>query len=723
MIMDNINTFQHHPTVEDISEVLCARTERDARPFFRILTLYYMGIAASCMRAKVDSPVYGEIPVNNYVIALATSGFGKGKSTGFMENEIMCDFRNSFRDYLLPTEIEGRVNELASKFAALKGTDEDKEKASLEKEVITLGEFPFVFDGGSESAIKQVRQLLLMAGCGALNLQIDEIGLNLEKIGTQESMATYLELYDLGMIKNKLLKNTSDNKRTKEIEGKTPANMLLFGTPTKLLDSGPLEKRFTSMLETGYARRSLFAWTDVSITDVDERTVDEIYDQATNPVNQQATNKWRNHFAHLADPMKLNWTISSPEATDKLLIAYKIDCMARARHLSEFDEIRRAELEHRYFRVIKVAGTYAFVDESMVLTEDHVKAAIKLVEESGEGFQSLLNREPPHAKLARYIAGVEAEQTHAELFNALPFYKAATKAERQDLLTMATSWGYRQHIILKKQYVDGIELISGETLKETSLDAVSLSYSTDYAYHYDGGELAFADLPELTQEPNLHWSNHSYTDGHRCEEKIVEGFNLLVFDIDGESPMNVVHDLMDDHVFMTHTTKRHTPDVNRFRLILPMNYQLKLDHDDYREFIRNIMDWLPFKVDESAIDRCRKWQTFSQGSYHINLEGKLFDILPFVPKTTRNEQRVQETKELGSLDNLERWFAQRIAEGNRNNQMIKFALALVDSGMPYIDVEQKVLEFNAKLSNGLAVDELQRTVLVSASKHADKLGL
>lgn len=721
--MVDYSTYAHHPTVEEISDVLCARTERKAKPFFRILVLYYLGIAASSMRAKVDSPVYGEIPVNNYVIALATSGFGKGKSTGFMENEIMCDFRNNFRDYLLPTEIENRTFALASHFAALKGTDEAKEKAALDRDAASLGEYPFVFDGGSESAIKQVRQLLLLAGCGSLNLQIDEIGLNLEKIGTTEAMATYLELYDLGMIKNKLLKNTSDNKRTKEIEGRTPANMLLFGTPTKLLDSGYIEKKFTSMLETGYARRSLFAWTDVLTTDEDTRSVDEIYTQATNPVNTTSTNKWRQHFAALADPMKLNWSIYSPEETDKMLIAYKLDCLARAKDLSEFDEIRRAEMEHRYFRVMKVAGTYAFIDESVVLTVDHIKAAIRLVEESGQGFQSLLNREPPHAKLARYIAGVGTELTHAELFNALPFYKSATKAERSDLVTMATSWGYRQHIIIKKQYVDGIELMSGETLKETSLSEISLSYSDDYAYNYEHGELAFENLPELTQANNLHWSNHAFTDNHRCEEKTIPGFNLLALDVDGGTPLSVVHDLMADHVFMTHTTKRHTPENHRFRLLLPMNYQLKLDHDDYREFMRNVMEWLPFKVDESTVDRCRKWQSFDKGTYHMNLEGRLFDILPFVPKTTRNEQRVAEIKELGSLDNLERWFAQRIAEGNRNNQMLKFALALVDSGMPYQEAETKILQFNQKLNNALTADELQRTILVTTAKHAQALGL
>ena len=213
--MDDFTDFPHHPALEELSEFLCVRTEREAPAFFRILAVYYLGIMASCMRAKVVSPVYGEIPVNNYVVALATSGFGKGKSTGAMENEILCDFRNTFRDFVLPNEAEKNMNKLASRFAALRGTSEPTEYDKLNKEFESCGEYPFVFDGGSESAIKQVRQKLLMASCGSLNLQIDEIGINLEKVGTVEAMGAYLELYDLGMIKAKLLKNTADNKRTR----------------------------------------------------------------------------------------------------------------------------------------------------------------------------------------------------------------------------------------------------------------------------------------------------------------------------------------------------------------------------------------------------------------------------------------------------------------------------------------------------------------------------
>ena len=66
-------------------------------------------------------------------------------------------------------------------------------------------------------------------------------------------------------------------------------------------------------------------------------------------------------------------------------------------------------------------------------------------------------------------------------------------------------------------------------------------------------------------------------------------------------------------------------------------------------------------------------------------------MLDFIPKTSRNELHKQKNQPLGSLDNLERWFAGRIATGNRNNQMIKYALCLVDAGWSLVDVSTRCM--------------------------------
>ena len=173
-----------------------------------------------------------------------------------------------------------------------------------------------------------------------------------------------------------------------------------------------------------------------------------------------------------------------------------------------------------------------------------------------------------------------------------------------------------------------------------------------------------------------------------------------------------------DYAYMTYTTKRHTPDVHRFRLIMPINFELKLDMDEYREFITSFMNWLPFDSDPGAKQINRKWLSHAGGAYHYNLgEGiKIIDALPFVPKTSANENHQTEFAKVANMDNLERWFAQRMTSGDRNNQMIKFALALVDNGMSYADIEAKVSDFNSKLTDGLDPSELRKTVFVTVAK-------
>src|SRR5690606_26758028 len=125
---------------------------------------------------------------------------------------------------------------LAVKRAGRRGTDPDEELVRVEKEFNSLGAMVFNFDSGTGPAVKQLRHKLLMASAGSMNLIIDEIGSNL--LANQEVLTTFLELFDQGLVKQKLTKNTADNVRNEEIVGKTPTNMMLIGTPSRLLDGG-----------------------------------------------------------------------------------------------------------------------------------------------------------------------------------------------------------------------------------------------------------------------------------------------------------------------------------------------------------------------------------------------------------------------------------------------------------------------------------------------------
>ena len=595
-----------------------------------------------------------------------SSGYGKGYSVNTLETDFLGGFKKRFCDNTLPTVADQNLWKIANVKAAREQMDPQEAYDKTLAEYKRKGAYPFTFDSGTAPAVKQLRNKLLMADAGSINLQIDEIGLNM--LANTEVLTLFLELYDQGMVKQKLTKNTSDNERDEDIDGKTPTNMLLFGTPTKLLDGGQTEDDFYSFLETGYARRCLFGWGQQSKKSFHELTPAEIYNKLINPVNSATVTKWAAHFASLADPSKFNWKMLVDDAVAIQLLAYKIQCEEIAEKLPDHEEIRKAELTHRYFKALKLAGIYAFIDESSEVELDHLMQAIKLVEESGESFKLLLNREKAYVKLAKFISSCGTEVTHADLHEALPFYKQSNTS-RNELMTLATAWGYKQHILIKKTFVDGIEFFKGETLEKTNLDELIISYSNHWAYNYMADPVPFDKFHLLASQPDMHWANHHFKNEHRAEENVLPGFNCIVLDVDKGTPLATAMDLMKDYKFFVHTTKRHTPEANRFRMILPINYKLELDADEYREFMQCLMNWLPFEIDEQANQRSRKWQTCDKGQYKYNHDGEILDALRFIPKTAKNEQYQSEFKQIENLSNLERWFAQRIAIGNRNNNM------------------------------------------------------
>ncbi|QYW01917.1 DNA primase [Stenotrophomonas phage Piffle] len=718
--MIDLSTAQHHITIEEIVDVLCNKTQNTDRGFFRAVVAYFLAKMASCQRATLMTKDRGEIPVNMYALALATSGYGKGHSVGILENELMKGFKDRFTQDTMPLIAEQTHWDIANKRALRAGTDPNEEYEKVSGDAIRSGKPLFTFDSGTVPAVKQMRHALLLAGCGSINLQIDEIGSNL--IGNVDLLNVFLELYDQGIVKGKLVKNTAENTRSEEVDGKTPANLLLFGAPAKLLDGGQTEDQFYSFLETGYARRCLFGIGQQDRKAFHSQSAEEIYKRLIQPTNSAAVKKWAQHFHSLADPNMFGWKMDVSDEVSIKLLEYKINCEKAADLMPEHDEIKKAELSHRYFKSLKLAGALAFVEQSPEVTMDHLLSAIKLVEESGTAFQTILNRKKAYMKLAEFIASIDGEVTHADLNEQLPFYKTGV-GFRNEIMSMATAWGYKQHIIIKKRFEAGIEFFSGETLEETDLNEMVVSYSNNFAFDYSAERVPFEELHLLMKAPGYHWANHHFMGNHRLEEKAVPGFNMLVIDVDSGVSLQAAQELMKEYRFMTYTTKRHQKDGHgdRFRMIIPINYHLKLDSDDYKEFMNNIMASLPFKSDEAANQRSKKWESFEGGEVYYNNDGVIFDALKFIPKTSKNEEHRAEFKKVENLDNLQRWFAQKInAEGNRNNNLLRYAMSLVDSGWQLLDVQNALLSFNQMLESPLDDTEIRSTILVSVGKRYQK---
>lgn len=709
----------YNPIAERIVDILVTKTQNNNRGFFRLQANYYINLVASVMGTRIDNEITGTIPVNMYAVNLSSSGAGKGFSTNILENEIIGNFRNQFLETVFPNYSEYSLTLEAQKRAQAYNMDYDTTYDKLTKEFKSYGSYMFISSNATTPAIKQYRNLLLLAGIGSINLSIDEVGSNLES--AIDPLTTFLELYDKGLVKDKLVKNTDTQKRYKELFGETPANIMMFGTPNKLLDGAKTEETFFSLLDTGYARRSFFAYSKVDRS-MGELSPEELYDRLTNQTQEQDITKISNRFFSLAHPNYCRKHIKLPKNVGIELLRYRIDCENRAKALPDHCEIQKAELAHRYFKVLKLAGAYAFIEMSPTIKLIHTQQAIRLAEDSGQALNEMFRREKPYERLAKFIAGNNGKQlTQVDLANELPFYKGGATA-KHEMMTSAIAWGYKNNIILRKSFKDGIEFFSGETLEETNLDEIILSYSQDMAYKYVNDSIKFSNFSNMLTYDGLNWTNHHTIDGHRSEKTMKEGFNCIVLDVDGGVKLNSVKELLKDYTYIIHTTKRHGQEVeiapgtyekqDRFRVVIPTNYILNLDENDFKTFMEGIKNWCPFDLDNSTFQRSRKWACYKDALVFEN-KGKLFDVLPFIPQTSRYDEYKKSQISLQSMSNLERWFANKMVEGNRNNVLAQFAFMLLDSGFNQQEIEAKLFDFNSKLANKLDEKEIMATVIQS----------
>lgn len=705
MALRAFEDMEYHPDTEKLVKILQTKTQNTNPLFFRVMVGYYWGLAAAQMRSGITGFVGKKpIPINVYAFNLSPSGTGKGHSTGVMETEVLDKFFETFKEHTFPLMAEQNIQNLATRRATRNGSEPDDELVKLQKDFNNLGAPMMSFSEATSPAIKQMRQKLLMAGVGACNLQVDEIGVNLQ--ATLEPLTTYLELYDKGLVKDKLTKSTSDNARIEGLDGATPANLLLFGSPQKLLDGGQTEQLLMELLEMGYARRCLFGYIRTAEKQAG-LSADDLYDQLFNTSNDGFIQDLSLRLEALAESINVNKMIRLPKDVCLTLLEYKLHCEERSRKFNEHDAIRKSEMDHRYFKALKLAGAYAFVDGAPEITERTLEHAIKLVEDSGDACNQLLTPEKNYVKVAKHLAATDSELTLADLDADCPAFKGS-RAIKDECITMATAWGYKNNVIIKKSFTEGIMFLRGETLEETNLDEMILAFSEEMTEGYNNQRAPFHKLDRVLTTDGFHWVNHHLKGGYRKEENAEAGFNTIVLDIDGTCQLSTAMMLLKDYKALYYTTKRSTEDCNRFRIILPTNYVLKLDAAEYKEFYNNVLKSLPFEGDESASHRCKKW--LSNDTKAIYTDGKLFDVLDFIPKTSKNEAREATFKDQQSLDNLERWVINNTGDGNRNVQLHKYARVLVDSGLDFEPIVSRVKALNDKLPGKLSEDELTMTI-------------
>ena len=721
-IINMINTGAYHPLQEEIVNMLMARTDNDSSGYFRVVTAFHFAEIASGMRCMVKDKIFAPdpVPTNLYGCILMPSGAGKNFSNNILETKITHKFKNHFINNFLPTALESNIDKMAQQNSVILGQDLESCRQALYKESTQYGTLLYSFDSATTPAFKQARAKAQMCGAGSLNFVCDEIGTNLANC--QEVVSVVLEMYDTGTCKSKLVKNTADNQRNAERFDSVPVNVLWFGTPASLLNSGKEEEDFIKLLEAGLARRMVMATGDKC--HLAKETPEEYIAKKLQKLDDSECEKIADSLEELSGILYYQQVISTDDEGTNILAYYRQYCLERADALPEQQAIEKAELINRTLKILKLAGIYAFIDKADIVSKENIISAIKLIEDSGKTLANILHREEPFIKLAKFLGNNKEEFTKADLMQRLPYFKnAKSVSAQQEMIDRACEWGYKNSIIIKKYNRANVQFIMGETLEETNLNELIISVSNHEAYNYVSKPFKFSNLKRLGSSDGYHWVNHYLTPdeqkpelgNYRKEECIKPGFNMVVLDIDdGSIPWT--QEVLKDYYYVIYTTKRHQVDgKSRFRVIIPIKYKLSLDKDEYKQFMLNIFDSLPFSnIDVATAQRSKKWLSHAGTVLENTQNCTLFDPRPYIPCTAQNQERIEKNKKYGNVDNIDRWFLQNTSTGNRNNMLFRYGKLLVDRGdLEPTVIEKKIKELNSKLDAPIAEDELKTTVLTS----------
>ena len=709
----NYKSFNFHEKQEQLVDIIVKKTGREERHYFRVLVAYKFAEIATHMRTSVNY-LGSVVPANVYAVDLASSGFSKDRAMHLLDKDIFGGFRDRFKTTFKEVS-ELNLQNIADQKAILEDISITAAEFDIIKKFNGLPNFLYSFGESTIEGYKALRLKLSMAGIGATSYILGEAGSSMSR--NADALTELLNTFDAGESKQKLVKNDSND----DMYGPVPSNLFMFGTQSKLFDGGKIEEDFFNLLEEGYGRRLFFGYVENIKSNTGDLSAEELYDIAMDTTTDLMIKTLHANFEHLSDISYYNKTMNISKDVAMLFIKYKQDCEAEADKFKPHETVKKAVVMHGYWRAVKLAGAYAFIDETNEITTEQAKAAIRLVEESNDKFNEIARRPTAYVKLIEYMADIDREVTQVELVENLPFYKGS-EVQKKELMTLAIAHGYRNKIVVKKTYSDGVEFFKAERLEETDLSKIMVSWSTDITDGYTHQIAKFEDLYGMVCKGGFHYTVCTWKDGHRNSTNLDEkvGFNLCVLDIDNGVSLNTAKSLLDDYTYLMYETKRSTPTHNRFRIIIPLSHTLRLDKDNFKEFMKNVFEFMPFDVDDQTADVARKWLSNSS-TPHYN-KGKLLDVYDFLPKTKKQEEMKMRNDKITNSDSVQRYFLLN-HESGRNNAALKYALMLLDNGHSSDEAILLVRDFNKKLVEPLSEQELTSTIFKTIYKREAELEL
>jgi hypothetical protein len=333
---------------------------------------------------------------------LASSGLGKNSSLGLIDTFYFADAFKYISETVYPKYKE----------VALSKLEDNGNDRPIHTWVKSLS-------NATTSGMFAYAESFTLCGIGGMNIEVDEIA------NAVTSKAELLEIlltpYDVGNFSPVAKRTDADSM---DIAG-LPVNLYCFGNKVRLFEGDNVESSFIKLLDEGYARRMIFV-DDNSVPT--RRTHEDILHEMEASESIKAKRNGDREFIK---------SLIKRDNLGKVLLLNR-DAMvkyAMIRADSEnylldnrgLDQAVKADLMERNFKTAKLAGVYAFFDESSEVLGRHMDEAFEVVQESSRVLMELRKIKPKHERLLEAMLLEDKPITSQHMLNYSFIPSAYTK--------------------------------------------------------------------------------------------------------------------------------------------------------------------------------------------------------------------------------------------------------------------------------------------------------
>jgi hypothetical protein len=538
------------------------------------------------------------VPTNAIVFALSASGTSKDKSLNTIRKSLSRGY-----EQLEETRKE-YARTKAERMAVLDGASkEDWQKYYEAPKPLQAGL-------GTVEGLMHHFADIAENPMGAGSILTSEIGTELQTNGSITDIIKIISVaYDLGNIPPKIVKSTEH--QTKAVTN-LPVNALFFGAQEALLYNNDIKTKFKMVFNTQLARRSIFTFTPEQPQRIDITSIDELYkireEERTRVLKaQEELNKLTAHLVEntLADPIIIT------DDANKLFDVYMELNAILSEEMSNKFPISKLSRKHKQWLALKLAGTYAILNQKEKINEECYAFAINTVEmlapQMAE-FEKELIKEPYEvlSDMCRFNAqeGEYFLSLHELRKMAYISGTGSSRAKVEELCILANSYDENGQYQVDENGIQYKELVKTDTVGvsyiifDTNKTGEELKdyMARNCSEGYDFYETDFREV-ELLLNENAAYSSFAFSQGKRSKDNLIGGTKFVILDIDkSQITDDEAHTLLDE--YNHYIVRTSDPDNEfRFRTILELDSVVDVDERMWKAFIQEIANELGLIID------------------------------------------------------------------------------------------------------------------------------